>query len=113
MSGVATGAEIPAFAGMTASYKADTCGLRHFSNVIQASGLSAALKIHRFLSIPYRSASSACCSGGNAAVYVFQPGHQVMCHRQILPSIEFGLVSYFARKGHFSQFFPVIVLLRF
>ncbi len=32
MSGVATGAEIPAFAGMTASYKADTCGVRNFSS---------------------------------------------------------------------------------
>jgi hypothetical protein len=31
MSGVATGAEIPAFAGMTASYKADTCGVRNFN----------------------------------------------------------------------------------
>ena len=30
MLGVATGAEIPAFAGMTASYKADTCGVRNF-----------------------------------------------------------------------------------
>jgi len=30
MSDVAIGAEIPAFAGMTASYKADTCGVRNF-----------------------------------------------------------------------------------
>jgi hypothetical protein len=34
MSGIATGAEIPAFAGMTASYKADTCGVRNFSHKI-------------------------------------------------------------------------------
>ena len=87
--------------------------MRHFSNVIQASGLSAAPKFHLFLSMPYRSASSACFSGGNAAVYVFQPGHQEMCHRQIRPRIEFGVVSYFARKGHFAQFFPVIVALLF
>ncbi len=32
MSGVATGAKIPAVAGMTASYKADTCGVRNVSS---------------------------------------------------------------------------------
>jgi len=48
---------------------------------------------------PYWAISFARSSPDKDFMYRFQPGHQLMCQRQIRPKSDLGLRSYLARNG--------------
>lgn len=56
----------------------------------------------------YFSANADLSSSGRDFIYLFHPGHQLMCHFHNRPKIDLELLSYFALKLHFSQSFEDI-----
>lgn len=66
---------------------------------------------HLYFSILYFSARLILSSSGRDFIYFFHPGHHVACHLHILPSNDWGLLSYFALNAQFSHLWLAIGIL--
>lgn len=51
----------------------------------------------------YSFTNSTLLSSVTVRMYPFQPGHQLICHRQALPRSDVGLLSYLARSLQVSH----------